>query len=143
MSDKNKNGAQVGDLIMYTSRFGGFKFGKIISFNRNGTPMVQPIAQPYFKEFEYVIDKDNWTPTKYGRFNKEKGETGYFGYKNVKVDKQIPLRFGRGHEAGSDWMVIAYGENTEMARTIEEEHPIAKAKRQFRELEAGGYPTPF
>jgi len=44
MSNRNPQDAMVGDLIMWTSNYRGFAFGKIISFNRKGVPMVRPIC---------------------------------------------------------------------------------------------------
>lgn len=135
MSKSNPQDAMVGDLIMWTSNYGGFSFGKIISFNRDGVPMVRPISQPYFKEYDWVEDLEDFKPVPWGAKTKD-GVKGYYRLKQVKVDEHIPLRYSGGHQAGYNWMIIAYGPNNPKARTVTEEHPIAKAKRQFAELES-------
>lgn len=134
MRDKNPQNAKVGDLIMWTSNFGGFKFGKLIGFNRNGTPMVQPIGQPYVQRRRVVPGEKDWRDYAYGdSIHPETGKRGYWTDKYEVCEIQVPVHYSRGHEAGSTWTVIAYGDGR--AETTTEEHPIAKARRQFMELE--------
>lgn len=134
MRDKNPQNAKVGDLIMWTSNFGGFKFGKLIGFNCNGTPMVKPIAEPYIQTRRMSETEKVWRDYVYGNeIHPETGKKGYWIPAIEDCNIPIPLQYGRGHEAGSTWTVIAYGDGR--AETTTEEHPIAKARRQFMELE--------
>lgn len=138
MTKRNPNpqDAMVGDLIMWTSNHSGFNFGKIISFNSNGVPMVRPIRLPWFEDkrlvgFKYVPDEVN------GYWRDIDGERVKVRLEAIyeEVNIQHPLRYGRGYQAGYNWMVIAYGPNNPKSRTVEELHPIALAKQQFAELE--------
>lgn len=138
MASKNTNpqDAMVGDLIMWTSNNSGFNFGKIISFNSGGCPIVRPIREPWFegkrlKGFEYHEDPTGYWQYVDGARKRVKAEAIY-----EEVNIQHPTRYGPGHQAGYSWMVIAYGPNNPKSRTTTELHPIAKAKQQFTELES-------
>ncbi len=140
MAGKNTNpqDAMVGDLIMWTANNSGFNFGKIISFMKDGRPMVRPIRNPWFEERRYM--GSDWVPDENGYWGTDKNGNrvrGRWQARYEEVNIQHPVGYHGGQQSGYSWMVIAYGPNNPKSRTVSEPHPIAKAKQQFAELESG------
>lgn len=131
--DKNPQNAKIGDLIMWTSNTSGFQFGKIISWMADGRPMVKPIGQPYVQTTRDTGEK-YWSPNKYSQqSHPETGEKGFWYNKYEPCNILMPVHYDYGQQSGYSWMVIAYGDDR--VETVTAEHPIAKARRQFMELE--------
>lgn len=135
MRDKNPQSAKVGDLIMWANYDGGgINFGKIVSFASDWRPMAKGFRQPWFEEerivgFKYIPDEKGWT------FSMIDGVQVRVRSEAIResVNVSHPLQYANTQRVTDGWMVIAYGDGRAEATT--EEHPIAKARRQFMELE--------
>lgn len=136
MTDKNPQNAKVGDLIMWPNYNGGGKlnFGKIVSFASDGRPMAKSFWQPWFEKdrlvgYKFEADPKGWT---WGEVDGQRVR-GRSKAVYEEVNIQHPLRWSHTRRATNGWLVLAHGDGR--AETTTEEHPIAKARRQFMELE--------
>lgn len=136
MTDKNPQNAKAGDLIMWPNfNGGGLNYGKIVSFSSDGRPMAKSFWEPWFEkdkivDWKFEADPSGWT---WGEVDGQRVRGRSVPIRE-EVNIQHPLRWSHARRVTSGWVVLAYGDGR--VETTEAEHPIAKAKRQFMELES-------